>query len=641
MNIREVDYFFQHLQPLQQKDCIEEGLRSITAVLDLNRLSRSEIGAVLSNVLNYNSVIGDCSFDINADGFSEHLFRITSTGVDLEDDAFDYLDDETEIFAARYRRDINSHSNSDREGRVVFELVNLLQEISNTSYEVDSTIQINKNNIIDIWVSATSNWSVDIDRLNIQFWFEIGNFFDWLNSRDLVEYASDIFSIEEMPILAYHSNNTEIDMNGSEYFPVFTLSESPDRLSSKFDSYRKKMASTRENTSYFHQAPIISPSLFAESSSLQAVFKPAFVYSVFAVFSNRVAESNSSFLFSAEYGPNVIDSDEVNIEEFASNLSGQQLAELADLYQEFARREDRPKFVEFWRRSMLQNCDEITDLIDEVADIRKSYRFIESEVIEQNFDELSDAVRDTNAFMTEITSQVSDTTTALSDEIQQLVFALLGAIIANLFLILRWSNFDTVIPFSLFVVSAILLFYFPLIDRRIEELEEMKSKGKEDYETYKDLISDFTSKAFDFDDLEERKEEYLSYADERLEWSRRKIRQIHAVLLVTGLLFVFFANLQYQFLSIQVLFSGVFFLSCSYITWITHTETDEYSYHSLDLRRLNGDPSKSGVSPDESDEGDREEEEMSTNYLPLIVSVLSLLAIAIHFAVTYLSSLLG
>ncbi|WP_157573563.1 hypothetical protein [Haloplanus natans] len=630
MNLEEVDYFLQHLQPLQQKGCIEEGLRNITALLDPDRLTRGETGAVLSNILNYTSVIQDCSIDINADGFSEHLFRITSTGVSLREDAIEYLDEETGISASRYRRDINSHADSGREGSVVYELVNLLQEISNTSYTVDSTILISKSEILDIWIAGSSNWSVNPDRLSLQFWFEIENFVGWVDSRDLAEYASEMFSAEEMPVLVYHSNSTETDLNGSEHFPVFALSESPQYLSSRYDSYRNKMSSTRENTSYFHQAPAITPSLFADSPSLRTVFKPAFVYSVFAVFSDRVAVSNSSFLFSAEYGPNTIDRDEVDIEEFSSNLSEDQLADLADLYQEFARREDRAKFVEFWRRSMLQNCDGITDMIDEVADIRKSYQFIESEVIEKNFDELSDAVRDTNAFMTEITSQVSDTTTALSDEIQRLVFALLGAIIANLFLILRWSNFDTVIPFSLFVVSAILLFYFPLIDRRIEELEEMKSKGQEDYETYKDLISSFTGQAFDFGDLEDRKDEYLLYADQRLEWSRRKIRQIHAVLLLTGLMFVFFANYQYQFHSIQVAFSGVFFLSSAYITYRTHTQTDEYSYHKFDLT-LSG----RGLSDDSDGEADSEEIEISTNYLPLIVSVLSLAAIAIHFAVCY------
>lgn len=646
MNLEEVDDFFQDLRPLQRKDCIEEGLRDITVLLDLSRLSRGEIGKIFSNILNYHNIVQECSIDINGDGFSEHVFRITSTGFD-PGSGIEYLEEETDICAGRYRRDINEHSTGEREGEIVYELVNFLLEISNTSYTVDSTIQISKSSILDIWVSEGTDWSVDPDEFDIQFWFEIDNLTSWVDSRDFVEYASEMFSAEKMPILVYYSDSIGMDLNGSEYFPVFTLSESPQYLSSQFDSYRNRMAATRENTSYFHQAPVITPSLFAGSPSLRKIFKPSFVYSVFAVFSDGVAVSNSSFTFSAEYGPNAIDRNIVDIGAFSSSLGEEQLTDLAELYHEFARREDRAKFVEFWRRSMLQNCDEITDMVDEVTDIRKSYQFIESEVIEKNFNELSDAVRDTNTFMTEITSQVSDTTTALSDEIQRLVFALLGAIIANLFLILRWDNFDTVIPFSLFVVSAILLFYFPLIDQRIEELEEMKSMGEEDYETYKDLISEFTGQAFDFDELEERKGEYLSYADNRLQWSRRKIRQIHVVLLLTGLLFVFLANLRYDVLTIQVAFSGVFFLSVSYISYRTHTQTEEYSYHRLNLNPFGRDSSDSGDSDGEDNDGIDEDDggdknyQTPTNYLPLIVSILSLVTIIVHVLVAYSLGPLG
>lgn len=284
---------------------------------------------------------------------------------------------------------------------------------------------------------------------------------------------------------------------------------------------------------------------------------------------------------------------------------------------------------------MLQNCDQFRDIIQQVPDIRKSYQFIEREVIEKNFDELSDAVRDTNTFMTEITSQVSDTTTALSDEIQRLVFALLGAIIANLFLILRWGKFDQVIPFSLFVVSAILLFYFPLIDQRIEELEKMKSKGVEDYETYKNLISEFTGYAVDFDDLEERKVDYISYADERLKWSRRKIRQIHSFLLATGLFFVLFANTQYEFYSTQVLFSGVFIVAMIIITYRTHTKPDAYSYHRNNLIgilcSLINSEADDDNDDDEIDNGESNENDFGVNFLPLMILLISVIIVVIHY----------
>lgn len=456
----------------------------------------------------------------------------------------------------------------------------------------------------------------------------------WLEDRVLSDYASEMFISDEMPILVYYRDGTNTEHSGTDHFPIFELTDTSGRLSRQFDTYWDKITVTRNNTSYFNEAPIISPSLFADSESLRQLFDDVFLYSMFAVFSDRVVVDGTEFRFSAEYGPHTIDEEPVDIKEIASNFTTHELNELAELYQDFSRREDRPKFVEFWRQSMLQNCDSVTELVEEIDDIRKSYEFIEGEVIEQNFDELSDAIRDTNAFMTEITGQVSETTTALSDEIQRLVFALLGAIIANLFLILRWSNFDTVIPFSLFVISAILVFYFPLIDRRIEELDEMKSKGKKDYETYEEVISDFTGQAFKFDELELRKTDYMEYADERLQWSRRKLRQLHGILLVTGLIFVVLANFQYSPDSVQVAFSLVFTLTSIYIAINAFRDPTIYSYYHCENSGTSGDENGREVSDDVADLGPK------MNPISIGVSVISVLVIVGHLVAVTAPSIL-
>jgi hypothetical protein len=123
----------------------------------------------------------------------------------------------------------------------------------------------------------------------------------------------------------------------------------------------------------------------------------------------------------------------------------------------------------------------------------------------------------------------------------------------------------------------------------------------------------------------------------------KDIMQIHAVLLLTGLLFVLFANLQYEVFTIQVAFSVIFFLSALYITYRTHTQTDEYSYHRLDLipseRSSSDSEVRNGERKDgsaEDDEGDNKENQMSTNYLPLIVSILSLATIVVHLVAAFL-----
>lgn len=635
MSIEEIRYFLSHLDTIQQADDLEEELRDLTVTVDVSNQGCSTTGAILSNVLNYPEIVGDCSVDIDSEERSEHLFRITSRGVDLSADAFEEIEDGTSVNGASYRTELSSHINEDREHELIYGLVSLLHEIeAETSYEVDCSILINKARILNIWIDSQDHWEVDPDRLNTQFWYDLENLNEWLEDSILSDYASEMFISDEMPVLVYYRDGTSTEHSGTDHFPIFELTDTTGRLSRQFDTYRDKITATRNNTSYLNEAPIVSPSLFADSESLQQLFDEAFLYSMFAVFSDRVVVDGTEFRFSAEYGPHTIDEEPVDIKEIVSNLDTHELKELAGLYLDFSRREDRPKFVEFWRQSMLQNCDSVTELVEKIDDIRMSYEFIEGEVIEQNFDELSDAIRDTNAFMTEITGQVSETTTALSDEIQRLVFALLGAIIANLFLILRWSNFDTVIPFSLFVISAMLVFYFPLIDRRIEELDEMKSKGEKDYETYKGVISDFTGQAFNFDELELRKTDYMEYADERLQWSRLKLRQLHGILLVTGLIFVFLANFQYSPDSVQVAFSLIFIFTSIYIAVNAFRDPTNYSYYHWKTSGTSGDENGQEVSDEVADPDPK------MNPIPIGVSVIAVLVIVGHLVAVTAPSIL-
>ncbi|WP_312912792.1 hypothetical protein [Natronosalvus caseinilyticus] len=626
MNIEDVEEFLDSFDPLHRNGAIEEEPGDITATVKIGLLRRGQVGSLLSNILAYPDLVTDCSIDVNADGYSKPLFHTGRRGIDLSDDGFEELAKHSSIQASSYKTEIAAHDRNNRVGELVFNLVSLLWKVHDSrEYEIDFSVLINKNEILDVWVSNKENWTVVPDRLNQLFWYDISNLSEWLAEHSFTEGPAGLFDPEKMPVLVYYENRSDRKIHGTIHFPVFQLSATPDLLSSQFDSYRSKMSVTKDNTSYFHNAPIITPSLFASSESLRILFNDAFLYSMFAVFSDKVVTASSEFRFYAEYGPNALDDDPVDIDCLADDIAETAGSQLAELYQEFSRRENRTKFVEFWRQSMVQNCDTITELPYHIDDVKQSYQFIENEVIEKNFAELSDAVRDTNVFMTEINSRVSDTTTALSDEIQRLVFALFGAIVANLFLILRWSNFDTVIPFSLFVISAILLFYFPLVDQRIDELDEMKSKGKKDYETYKELMSDFSGQAFDFEDLEGRTDEYLSYANERLGWSRRMIRLFHTLLLFAGLFFVGFANLEYEFVSVQVGFSGLFVLTTVYLSWRTYYDPDTYSYHRVAL------PWEKQVDTGENNEpGETVDQKRRWNPYPLMVTVLSAFIIGAH-----------
>lgn len=614
MNIADLDPVLSSLQPVHRHDALTEELHDITTNLTISEYSKTELTALFSNVYQHPEVLNDCSVDLQQAEASEHLFRITRRGIDLEGDTFQQLGDNTSVNGPDYERRLSNHSTQGRETQLIDTLADLLLEIErDTAYTVDCPIILDKQAISDVILTHTSLDDVQTSDVDLQFWFDIELLQSWLADHSFTKYGSRLFTQEQLPVLVYFYNSGE-SVEGTSLFPVFQLNEEISVTQEALQEYRERMSIAGENTTFRNGAPVITPAVFDDSPSLANLFKTAAVYAGLAVFADRVTEVEDSFEFYTKHGPESLQS-VVDIDAAAADMTRSQLATLCDLYHDFADREDRATFVGFWRRSTVQQCEDITDVPDAASAIRDHYRFIEAETVEGNFDDLSDAVRDTHAFMTDITSQVADTTAALSNEIQRLVFTLLGAILANLFLILRWGNIDMVVPFSLFVIGAILMFYFPLIDRRIDELDEIKSKGEKDYTTYDDLITGFTGEAFDFSELRERKDEYMSYADERLDWARRILRRLHTVLLVLGFGFVVLATALYPPQSLQVVVAVVFLVVVGYLAVRVYTTPESHSYYRVSLPIHD---------PDDAEDPD---DILYTNHLPLFLFLLSLLII--------------
>jgi len=96
-----------------------------------------------------------------------------------------------------------------------------------------------------------------------------------------------------------------------------------------------------------------------------------------------------------------------------------------------------------------------------VEDIKSSYQDLQVSAVEENFEALSDVLEDTQTLMAGLTERLSSAANETSQDIQRLTFTLLGAIVANIFLVLRWSDRDLVPPFSIFVLIVIVGFYLP------------------------------------------------------------------------------------------------------------------------------------------------------------------------------------
>lgn len=615
MNIDELVHFLSVIQSSREAGNLEESLSDITVDVDTDVLERDEIISILNQSYSHPEIVEDCSIDAVGQSGSYHLLRLTGSGFNLNQDAFRTLSQFTDVDGPDYEDTISSHLEGGRESQAIDVICDLLIEVDEQEdATIDFPLILDKSQIIEVTLNNGYVDVSDFSGLNPQFWYHLDSLKTWLEEHHFTQYSSRIFEAEGMSVVFYFED-IDPEVQGTSTLPVLRISEEFDISEGDIGIYKQAVDLVNSNTTFQSGAPIIPPSLFVESEDLQLIFREAFLYSIYSVFSDQVSASGPSFNFLINRGPSSI-ATSLDISEEANSLDADDFSKLSDLYRSYSRREDREVFVGFWRRSVAQHCDEISEIPNQIEAIKEHYRFIEAETVEGKFDDLSDAIRDTHAFMTDITSQVSETTRGLSDEIQRMVFTLLGAILANLFLVLRWGNIDMVVPFSLFVISVMLVFYFPLVDRRIEELDEMKSKSEEDYETYDGLITGFSGEAFDFQELENRKDDYMEYADQRIAWSKTNLRRIHLVLLILGLTFVGIATSMYRGISSQILLSVVFTVSVGYLAVRIYSNPEDHSYYKLGLPWVNY-------------QGD-EDAELFTNHLPLIILLVSIALILLN-----------
>ncbi|ACM58736.1 hypothetical protein Hlac_3202 [Halorubrum lacusprofundi ATCC 49239] len=182
-----------------------------------------------------------------------------------------------------------------------------------------------------------------------------------------------------------------------------------------------------------------------------------------------------------------------------------------------------------------------------VEDIKSSYQDLQVSAVEENFEALSDVLEDTQTLMAGLTERLSSAANETSQDIQRLTFTLLGAIVANIFLVLRWSDRDLVPPFSIFVLIVIVGFYLPLIQGRIEDLNDTITEVKNDYEFYEKHIRRFNKDLFRFGDLEDRKSAYVGLAETQRQRAQIQLRRVFYALLIVWCGLAIWSGFAYSF----------------------------------------------------------------------------------------------
>jgi len=528
----EIEEHLSQLSPLWEGQEITEDPRIIDIDSPVSDFSEDSLSGVLQLAHEEDAYFDAFEVTFHADRTGEQPIIQSGGELRVHNSGFDTLQgayDNDDVDIQDWRRVVGDILRDDEAGR----LAEFLLEWSGTasiSLYVDCIV--NKSEIANRFESELDN----TPSISVSFWTEEEHLRNWLDQHrsDYATVADEFFEERNLPVFVFYEETEPKHDSLLQFHSISSLLD-PESEDLDFDvsQYRALMDRDREMLQAGPELSVVSPSLFGTSKA-RDLFASVFVYSVFAGVAKRVWLTEGVLELEIKTRRKTI-RDEIDGETFTDAVQGytvDELTALYEFYESFVEKGTRDTYRDFWHRSIVEECDSFEDLPRRTEEIREFYTFLEEEAIEQNFNDLNDAIQDAHVFTADVTSTVSETTRSLTSEIQKVVLALLGAVFANLFLVVRWSNVDMVLPFSIFVISGVLLFYFPTIQTRIDELDDLIRESNDDFEVYAETIQDFSGHLFDFSRFDDRRESYIEYAEKRRKWAVEKL-QIAFWLLIT------------------------------------------------------------------------------------------------------------
>ena len=525
----EIETKLSQLAPLWLEQNIHEDSSTIDIDVPVNDLPEDNLEEILRLAHEHGEYFSDFEITFQAPDAGEQSIIQSGSGLRLNDSGFDTLIRLFEDVDVQNWRQITSDILHDDDVGRLAEFFPEWTEGLSLNFHVDC--------ILD---KAEIGYRIESERnddfsISVFFWSNEERLRDWLNQQraEYVEIAEEFFDENSLPVFAFYdgveTSNSHIPLHSVDSF----INLDGSVLESQVSRYLELMDRDRDILQVGPELSIVSPSLFNTTRSRE-IFEVVFVYSVLTAVAERARQTSDALELEIKTRRKTI-SEKIGKREFqriVADYSDSELTVLYEFYEEFIEKGTRNTYQDFWHRSIAEECDSFRDLPRNADAVQEFYTFLEEEAIEKNFDDLNDAIQDAHVFTADVTSTVSETTRSLTSEIQTVVLSLLGALFANLFLVVRWSNVHMVLPFSIFVISGVLLFYFPTIQARIEELDDLISESNDDFEVYSETIQEFSGHLFDFESFDERRESYVEYAEDRRDWAVKRL-QLTFYLLIT------------------------------------------------------------------------------------------------------------
>lgn len=421
---------------------------------------------------------------------------------------------------------------------------------------------------------------------NPVFWLSIERFNVWLSNTECREVTESVFNSDGIPIFLFNQNVDQV----AEAIIISSLSEfqemSVDTIESARDQYIQTNKQSRKITQWQGNLIPIHPEQIFPLHNLQDISnsEPLLLLSIFGAFAKKVKGHDGEFEFTYTLNPEY--SPTANLDNVAGDLTSSEMDLLLNMYSEFKPNEDDSSFRDLWQRAISDECnpDPIEAIARNATSVQEVFKEYRSAAVSENFDDLSDVLDDTQSIMASITTRLSDAANDVSRQIQGLTFTLLGAVIANIFLVLRWGSKDLVPPFSIFVLTIIVGFYLPLVQGRIDDLDNTIEEINNDYNFYQKQIRRFNQDLFG-PGLDGRMEAHEGLAKTQRDRAKTQIKLVFYVSMISWIGLTIWTGIAYKpgllrtgslllSISILALISGK--LPTSYGDSVQHTEHDYF-----------------------------------------------------------------
>jgi uncharacterized membrane protein (DUF106 family) len=543
----EVAGVLRQVRSLESEGEVETSLGDIWFTATVSDLSRDGLSRVIEAVHSNPEWFRD--FELRCDSPTIRLFGKSGTGVVTHSDGFEELADlDLSADHDRAEEGFNRYRDSDIEEAAGF-VHTLVDDLhTDDGHSVTLTGIVNKPAIEAELVSTFPN--VLQNEIDVFLWPDPSALGQWVEGQPINEVVNAFFAFEKLPVFVFESSVSAV-LDASVVTTLAEIDElEGEGLADSRDRYQEAMQRAREGTVWHDDLSPVPPTAVIPVRDVIPWFRPVLVYSIFGVFSSAVESTDGLIEFTITSEPTTF-TKLVNPHEVSREYEPAEIDGLVSAYEIYAEHDDKAAFRDFWRLAIANTCDDLLDLPDHVEAVRDYYEDLQVDAIEENFDDLSDAVQQIHSFMTGLTSRVSDAATQLSRQIQTLLFTLIGTIVANLFLVLRWNNVTYVPPFSLFIVAVLIGFYFPLIQDRIKDLTKLRKEVEKDYEMYEAEIRRFSEQIFDFEELEGRKSSYICMATKKERWAQDRLDLIFRLLMVTWAGLAIWSFIGYLIVSMQ------------------------------------------------------------------------------------------